>query len=253
MDGKGEARDKGSTDGSGRLAHSPTGAMIQPGMQFWLKGLNEFGNMRKRMYFYDMKKKIYNLKRYLKAFLLLFLLLQPIAFITVFSGDHIYTSWYVKIPYEKARDFCAERFRVKYLDINPYDGSKSSRFRAPYGENPKDSVDVFFWPDRGGITVKGFGVCDASLDSRKQLKNSHEKYERYILSQFPDNASWRRTNGDLWFFYLASFVCPVNLLFGVPETYITYAIVMMLIAFLVFLMIKYPDKRLLEQDVESGN
>ena len=55
------------------------------------------------------------------------------------------------------------------------------------------------------------------------------------------------------FFYLASFVCPVNLLFGVPETYITYAIVMMLIAFLVFLMIKYPDKRLLEQDVESGN
>ena len=58
MDGKGEARDKGSTDGSGRLAHSPTGAMIQPGMQFWLKGLNEFGNLRKRMYVYDMKKYI---------------------------------------------------------------------------------------------------------------------------------------------------------------------------------------------------
>ena len=32
--------------------------MIQPGMQFWLKGLNEFGNLRKRMYFYDMKKYI---------------------------------------------------------------------------------------------------------------------------------------------------------------------------------------------------
>lgn len=32
--------------------------MIQPGMQFWLKGLSEFGNLRKRMYFYDMKKYI---------------------------------------------------------------------------------------------------------------------------------------------------------------------------------------------------